>query len=235
MGRYNEAQQFLQESLSMARTLDDQRMVAAVLNNLALAALGQGDRTTARHHCEEALSLARKSGNKRQIASASNALAQVHRLNGDLESADPLYQLCVAQARELGDSEGAAVGLLNLAMVAISRGSAERTRTLLLEVLAIAAGSGSKITVQGALEVSAGLAAVRGEWERAACFYGAAETQMNTTGAQRDPADEAFLEPLIAQTRQALGDQQFKVAEASGRALRYEEAVADARAWLSTT
>ena len=234
-GRYAEAQHYLQESLSMARILHDPLMQGRVLNNLSQAALGQGDWTTARHHGEEALVLVRTSGDKRGIASASNALAQVHRLNGDLESAEPLYLTCVEQSRQLGDSEGVSVGLLNLAMLAIARGTTERASSMLLEVLAIVAKTGSKKTGQSALEVSAGLAAVRGEWERAARLYGAAETQTRITGAQIDSADEAFLRPLIAATRDALGDQRFGAAEASGLALPLEEALASARAWLSTT
>ena len=84
MGRYEEAQTYLQESLSMARALDDLRMVVSVLNVLGLAALGQGDRGAARLHSVEALTLASKLDNKRQIAVASNALAQIHRLEGEL-------------------------------------------------------------------------------------------------------------------------------------------------------
>jgi predicted ATPase/class 3 adenylate cyclase len=233
MGRYAEAQGFLEEGLSGARGLDDRQMVAAVLNTLAWVSLGRGDRATARSHCEEALDMARRSGNKRQIASASNALAQVHRLNGDLESAAQLYEQFVLLARELHDSEGIAVGLLNLAMVAISHGFTERARALLLEVFAIAVETGSKLTVQSALEVSAGLAAASREWERAARFYGVAESQTGITGAQRDPADAAFLDPLIAQARRELGDQGFDKAKASGLALPSDEAVASARAWLA--
>jgi predicted ATPase/class 3 adenylate cyclase len=235
MGRYDEAQRYLQQSLAMARVLGDREMMSAVRNNLALTALGQGDRAIARTHCEEALDLARKSGNKRQIASASNALAQVHRLNGDLESADPLYRDCVALSRELDDSAGVAVGLLNLAMVAISRGQAGSAHALLLEVLAIAAVTGSKPTVQSALEVSAGLAAARGEWERAAHFYGVAEIQTGMTGARRDPSDASFLEPLIAEARRALGEERFTEAKASGMAVPFDQAVADARTWLAAS
>ena len=82
MGRYGEAQTYLQESLSMARVLDDRRMIVSVLNVLGHTALGQGDRDAARRHSVEALTLASKLDSKRQIAVASNALAQIHRLDG---------------------------------------------------------------------------------------------------------------------------------------------------------
>ena len=233
-GRYDEAQKFLQESLSMARILDDPLMVGRVLNTLGLMSFGQGDRAAARLFCSEALEIAEKSGNKRQILTASNALAQLHRLEGDIDRAEPLYERSVALARELGDREFTALVLLNLAMVAIARRSAERARGLLQEVLAIVAETASRRVVQFALDVSVGLACLRREWERAARYYGAAETLTDTIGVRRDPADEIFVEPMIAETRQALGVSRFNASEASGRALSFQAAVTDAREWLST-
>jgi hypothetical protein len=134
----------------------------------------------------------------------------------------------------LGDREFTALVLLNLAMVAIARRSAERAGALLREVLAIVAETASRRVVQSALDVSVGLACLRREWERAARYYGAAETLTDTIGVRRDPADEVFVEPMIAETRQALGVSRFNASEASGRALSFQAAVTDAREWLST-
>jgi predicted ATPase/class 3 adenylate cyclase len=232
-GRYDEAQRYLYESLTIARHHGDRRMVAAVLNILALAALGQGDRAAAQFHSEEALDLAREVGNKREIAVASNALAQLDRLEGKLDRAKPLYEEVVALAHELHDREFVAIGLLGLAMVAISRGSAGHARDLLREALTIAEETNSKPAGQSVLEVSAGLAALRKDWNRSARLYGAAEAQTLRTGIRRDPADEAFLQPLLTTAREALGEL-FARAETSGRELSSELAIADVRAWLSS-
>jgi hypothetical protein len=43
--------------------------------------------------------------------------------------------------------------------------------------------------------------------------------------------DEASLAPVIARTREVLGAA-FAAAESAGRALSYEEAIAEARTWL---
>ena len=232
-GRYEEAQRHLNESLAIARYHDDRRMIAAVQNYLALAALGQGDRAAAERHSEEALRLARELGNQREIAVASNALAQLHRLDGNLDRAEPLYGEVVALARELHDREFAAIGILGLAMVAIERGAARRAGDCLRDVLAIAEETGSAPAGRSALEIAAGLAALQQEWERSARLYGAAEAQTLRTGIRRDPADEAFLQPLLAKTREALRDSGFAIAEAAGRALPFEVAIAEVRAWLS--
>jgi hypothetical protein len=55
---------------------------------------------------------------------------------------------------------------------------------------------------------------------------------MGQIGLRRDPADEAFLAPLIARARQALEPATFAAAEATGRALSYDQARAETRAWL---
>ncbi len=232
-GRYEEAQRYLAESLAIARHHGDRRMIAAVQNILALAALGRGDRAAARLHGEEALDLARQSGSKSEIVVASNALAQLNRLDGKLDEAELLYGEAVAQANELGAREFAAIGSLGLAMVAIGRGSIDRARDLLQDVLTIADETGSMPAEQSAVEVAAGLAALQKDSERFARLYGAAEAQMLRTGIRRDPADEAFLQPFLAITREALGESRFASAEASGRAMPFDRAIAEVRAWLS--
>jgi predicted ATPase/class 3 adenylate cyclase len=232
MGRYHEAQTYLEESLVLAKRIGDERLVARALQPLGLALLGQGNLAAARRHFEYGLALARQLGNKRELAAALNALAQLNRAQGELDAAEPRYLDVLALAREMGDPESIAIAQLNLAMVSISRGFSDRGRQMLLEVSAIVAASGSKPLGQSLLEVCAGLGALYKEWQRAARFYGAAEGHAERTGLHRDPADEMFLAPLIAQTREALGSGAFSLAEAAGHALNYEEATAEARIWL---
>ncbi|HEY0338586.1 MAG TPA: tetratricopeptide repeat protein, partial [Burkholderiales bacterium] len=114
MGQYGEAQQYLEESLSIAREIGDQRRIAMVLQPLGIVHHGQGNMSTARGYFEEALALAQGLGNKREIAAALNALAQLHRVQGEPDMAEPLYENAVALAHELGDRESIAIGLLNL-------------------------------------------------------------------------------------------------------------------------
>ena len=73
---------------------------------------------------------------------------------------------------------------------------------------------------------------MRRDWATAARLFGAAEAQVTQTGLQRDPSDDAFLQPLMAQARASLGLAAFDAAANAGRALGYEEAVAKSRAWL---
>ncbi len=232
MGTYGDAQRFLEESLAIARELRDRKAIAQALQPLGMACLGQGHLATARAHLEEALALARELGNKRELAAALNAIAQLYRIEGALDKAELLYENVLLLAQELGDQESRAIGLLNLAMVSICRRAEDRARDMLLEVTRIASSIGSQRVGLSAIEVSAGMGALCQDWERAAIFYGAAEAQTGNTGIHRDPADEAFLAPLIEKARNALGSDAFGHAEASGRALSYDEAMSRTRAWL---
>ena len=159
----------------------------------------------------------------RAFQSAGRSLPQV--------TAEPLYAEALALNRERGIRSNIAVNLLNLAMVAIGRGSGDRTRRMLAEALAITDKDGLKREGCAALDIVAGLAVRREELARAARFYGAAEAQLEQTGIRREPMDAAFLGPLIAQAREASGEM-FAASEARGRALTYEEAIAEARAWV---
>ena len=232
MGRFGDAQGFLEEGLSIAREIGDKGRAAMILEELGSVATGQGDLVIARGYFEQALNLAEEQGNKRALAAANNALAQLCRMEGDLDTAEHLYRKMLVLARSIEDRESIAIGLLNLAMVAIGRGTGAAARDMLQEVLAIAVEIGSKPAGQSALEVAAGLAALQQEWARAARLFGAAEAQTAQTGLQRDPADEVFLAPLMAQARVALGTARFDAAETSGRALGYEDAVAEVQGWL---
>ena len=121
MGRYAEAHELLQQSLSIARELNDGSRVVVVLQLLGLVELALGKPEAALACCEEAVALARTASNKRTLAAAMNTQAQVLRAQGALDRAYPLYTEFVSLARELRDDESVAIGLLNLAMVAVLR------------------------------------------------------------------------------------------------------------------
>ena len=232
MGRFGEASGFLHEALHIAREIGDQPRAAMVLDELSSVALGQGDLVNARSYAKQALDLARAQGNQRALAAASSALAQLCRMEGDLDAAETLYAEALALARGLDDRESIAIGLLNLAMVAIGRGVGDPARAMLFEALGIALEIGSKPAGQSALEVAAGLAAIRKDWERAARTFGAAEAQIAQTGLQRDPADEAFLAPLMVQVQAAMQADQFAAAKSAGRAQGFDGVMAETRSWL---
>jgi predicted ATPase len=232
MGRYAEAQGYLQESLAIAREIGHEERIANALRMLGLVSRAQGERTAARCHLEASLALARQLEHKGQLYAVLTALAELHRVEGNLDAAELLYEESLMLARASGDRVYSVDCLSNLAVLSIDRGLGGRARGMLLAALAIVEEIGWKNEGQAVVENSAGLAACLGEWKCAARFYGAAEAQREQMRAHRDPADEAFLTPLIARARAALDAAAFAAAESAGRALSYEEAMGEVRAWL---
>jgi hypothetical protein len=104
---------------------------------------------------------------------------------------------------------------------------------MLLEALGIAAEIDSRLVGQFVLDVSASLAAFVGDSDNAARFFGAAEGQLAQTAYHRELVDDAPMAPLIARTRSTLGANAFAAAEAAGRALDYDKATTEVRAWLT--
>lgn len=232
MGRSGDARRYLEESLSIAREIGDKGSIVVALRMLGNVAHGQGNLDDARGHYEESLAMALELNDESTLAWTLCNLADLYRLTGNLQAAQRLYEQSLALVREQGDRSSIATVLLNLEMVSIGRRIKDRGRGVLLEVLAIAEEIGSKPVGRNMLEVSAGLAMLHEEWERAARLFGAADAQLGPMGRGRDPADEAFLTPMIAKAREVLGATAYATAEAAGRALSYEDAMAETRAWL---
>ena len=232
MGRYAEARGYLEESLVLARELGDQNRIAAVLLTLGLACRGEGDMENAERYSAESITVARAVGNPRQLASALNSHAQLLRQQGNLAGAEMLYSEAVQILEGLGDRESVAIGRLNLAVVAIERGQTDPARALLCQALEVATALGSQQLGQSTLDVLAGLCAADGQHEAALQMFGAAEAQAERSGLKRDSADNAFLLPLIEQSRRALGEAAAGLL-AEGKKLGYAEAVQRAAELLS--
>jgi non-specific serine/threonine protein kinase len=232
MGRYGEAKDHGETSLSIAKEIGDRGREAEAHRLLGWVFGALGSWATAKEHMRESLALSRRLGNKRQLSKALSGLADLRLAEAKLDAARVLYDEALALDRERGDLASVGINLSNLAMTSISLGLSDRARGLVREGLAIAEEIESKRIGAVHLSCSAGLAASLCEWKCAAWFFGASEALWAQMGFHRERADEAFLTPVIAQTRGALGDPAFTAAESAGRSLSYEEAIAQARAWL---
>lgn len=239
MGQDSEARAYLAESLTIARENDDKPWIARVLQPLGMACLGEGDMDCARAYLEEAVELAHGLSNKHELLAALNALAMLHRLKREFQPSETLYREALLLARAQGDEESVAIVLLNLSMALMHQDKTmstdENVPRMLLEALEIAVISGSNPVGRSALEVGAGWAAVQQRWQEAAWLFGAVQAQMHKTGLRRDPADEAFLAPLMANARQMLGELEFSVALAQGEAVELDAAFRRLRQGLEDT
>jgi len=225
----------LEESLAIGRELGNTRGVAQVLALLGSVKLELGDPVAARGHLMESIALTRELPDRTWLATGLIALAEIHRSEGNLDAAQPIYEETLALLREAGDHSNTGVVLVNLAVVAIGRVQANHARRFLSEALAIAREINSKYLGVCVVSTCPGLATLLREWERATRLFGASERQMEVIAMRLEPVDEAFLAPRIEEARAALGPAAFAAALAIGRAKSYDEAVAEARAWLDDT
>lgn len=232
MGRYDEAQAHAERSLAIAAPLDDAEQTATGLGLQAksLQALGQMEGARARY--ERACAVARTLDGPFALGILLNNLAELHRSQGEFEAAGLCYEEAIAISRQLQSPGGLFVPLCNLARLSVACGKLDRARALLLESLQLATAAELRGMGEDLLEVAAGLASAGAEPAVAARFAGAAQVRMVQGGSQREPVDEAFVAPLMASARAALGDAAFAAAEILGQALSYEAAILEVRQWL---
>lgn len=230
MGRYAEAQRLLEESLVIAQRLADEKAIAAILQPLGLAAMGNGDREAARSYLSRAVAMARAGTERRELAAALSALALLLRLENAKNEASALYEEAISISHELRDSESETIVRVNRAMISMEAGDLDFARADLGISLALAEALASTRIDQCLLDACGAFAATTGQWERAARLFTASEACARQTGLRREPTDEAFLAPLVARTRQALGSayEQAAVGE-SARA----ELLRGAREWVT--
>ena len=232
LGDYARARAVMTESLHAARALGDDASVPALLQTLGMAAQGEGDVAAARAWLSEAVELARRGGEKRRIAAAMNSLAQLEIAAGAPARARELLEEVVHLSRDAADPEAIAIGMLNLVIALIASGTAAKASEVLRGAVPLALRTGSSRIEQSVLEVCAGLAAANQDATHAARFYGAAESRARRTGLRRDPADQAFLAPLMAQARERLGNDRFQREADEGGQLADDHAAREVHEWL---
>jgi tetratricopeptide (TPR) repeat protein len=232
MGRYDETLTYGEQSLAMARRIEHAEQITMGLGLVATGLHSVGNTSEALLLYEEASELARKIGNSYWLSSLLNGLAEVHRGTGNLSVAERYYEESISCSRQRGDARRTAVSLGNLARLLIVAGELERARATLIESRALAETAGLKGLGEHLLEISAGLASALGDPGTAARLHGAALARMHDDGTRREPVDEAFVAPLMARSREALGATAFDCAEAAGQLLSFEASMAEVNQWL---
>jgi hypothetical protein len=87
--------------------------------------------------------------------------------------------------------------------------------------------------LKSVLEVCCGRAVQLQDDQLAATLYGAASEIGEKSGLTRDPADEAFLRPLVEQARARLGQERFFGLASAGRQCSVDELLDRVAAWVA--
>jgi DNA-binding CsgD family transcriptional regulator/tetratricopeptide (TPR) repeat protein len=225
-GDYERAMELSRESLALGREAKDKLTVVWSLLNLGRVASDQGDHERARQFYEEGLALCRESGYTTPLPNFLSALACEFMLQGDQERATTLNdEATTLVRRQRGRLRGPVKGPLErLGWAALLRGEQERAKTWYEENLRLSQELGNELIATESLEGLACAVGTKGEAQRAAKLFGAAQALREAVGYPQPPGERAVQEPYLLASRARL-DEAWEAAFAEGRAMDLEEDV----------
>lgn len=238
VGQYRHATDYLRQSLEQARKLQDRLRETAALQVLGVSWLGLGELTPARVCLRDALRYATQDQNEPFQAYLHNALGQLYRVCGEFDKAMQANRTAHALALGLGNQDMQAIALLNEAMIWMAQaqeGGASDASALLDQSVGLCLQGQSSALVQSALEVATALSCTRREWQTALEFWSWAEAYARHSGLRRDPADERFLQPFVAQLSTQHGAAAFNRALQSADTQAPDVVLSRIQAWLSAS
>jgi hypothetical protein len=212
-----------EEGVREARELADPWVLAEALNNMAGVS---DDEAYIVPRLEESLSLRRSLGDITGVADSLNNLGFAAILAGDYRTAFVHVEESLAIARGLDDLQHIALAQGNLGLVHLFEGEPDLATPVLRHNVQLCWEIGDRRCAQESVMALAGVAALQGEWERAAWLAGAssglgAEGQLQAGGALAR-IDREYL----GAAREALGPDGFEAILRRGAAATFEEAVA---------
>jgi tetratricopeptide (TPR) repeat protein len=228
-GRYADAVAHARECVSIAEEIGDEAKAVDGLAIIGAASTGIGDRIVARRALVDALDRARALNDPTRLGAALVSLGEVYTLDGEPALAIPVYEQAAAILRAAGDVHSVVVNACNIARNHVMCGAGDKAKAPLSEAASLVDPAMPDQAMQVLLVVHAGLAAAGGDWARAARFGGAAQMDLDHRGAMREPADDQFLQPVLASARTHLGEAAFDEAMDAGRALTYAAVVSEIR------
>jgi predicted ATPase/class 3 adenylate cyclase len=226
LGDYEALRPRLDESIALARELDDTWHLVFLLFVVGLEASPRGDTEKATAAWLEGLALARKLGDPWLLAQALVGQGLRALYAGEYDEAATTLEEAARLAKEAGDRWLIALTLANLASVLVTRGEYEQAGPVLAESITLFLKSGERGVLAACLEITAGVYAARQQPERAARLLGAAEVRREATGYPVEASERFLYERHVAAARSQLSAEAFASAWAEGRAMAFDDAIA---------
>ncbi|HET9001167.1 MAG TPA: LuxR C-terminal-related transcriptional regulator, partial [bacterium] len=222
---YEPARQLAERLVALGREQGDKAATTHGLIRLGLI-VGRGyqDFPRATVLFEEALTLARELGDRKQIAHILANLSATARHQGDYDRAAVFAEESLTEVRAFSSSGGVGYVLRHLGHIRLAQGYLERAAKLYAESLR--SDAVPSFVVIECLEGLAGVAGGRGQHQRAARLFGAADAVREAIGFPRRPPDNDHHERAVASVRSAFGDAAFETAVVQGRSMGLDDAVA---------
>jgi tetratricopeptide (TPR) repeat protein len=122
-GRYDEARQQVEESITICEEFADGFGLSIALNNLGQIAYALGDYSEAKIHCQQSLDLARSLNHRWGIAFSLTSLGQVAFALTEYRQAEQLFRESLEIRRQINDRRGIAICYSDLGDVALALGA----------------------------------------------------------------------------------------------------------------
>jgi diguanylate cyclase (GGDEF)-like protein len=201
-------------------------LTAAILNNMGLASWRQGDLRQAAEWFDQCIAIERDLGDHAGIADSLDNLGCIHATRGEDAQAAVLFAEALAAHKDLADPQGEARSLANLAELALRRGDLRAAGEQYRASLRLCRQFGSTRSMVARIEGLALVAAGESAHTRAATLLASADTWRARLGTPLTADERAVQGRTLEHIRQTLSQAGYDAAEAVGRALEPDEAVA---------
>ena len=242
-GHYAEAEVFFQESLNAYRELDLKSEALMPLNNLAVTAMYQGDYGRAQQLHEEALGVYRELQDRQGMAGSLGNLGDVLRYQGNYVRARQVLEESLSIFREARAKQDIAITLDSLARVDLATAHVDSALSALVESLTLNREVGDKMAIADNLEGLAAAICAEADWLQALdtslCaavrWLAAADRLRGAIGSPRSPAECAEVDRVVAQLRDQLTPDTFRVEWHHGETMSAQQAIEEALTHLGRT
>jgi len=227
---FNKARGFLDEGLTMAKSLQSRVLTARSYAGLARLSQAENDLEGAARYFDHAIMIAKESGFSYILVRALQGRSQLSLGEGNRPRAIELIKEALDVARNSSDKEGTAHSLYPLAMFARSDGDDERATAALYEALGIYYEMGTPPGVTACLGALAGLAVVQGRPNIAARLFGLSHSLFGSPGGRFsgfcDCSACRVNDSQVADLKEKMGPVEFELAWTQGSEMSLDEAVA---------
>ncbi|NLF15337.1 MAG: tetratricopeptide repeat protein [Anaerolineaceae bacterium] len=221
-----EARSSFEQSLMLDRELDNKPGVADTLARLGFMFSVQQDYAAAEGVYRESLALSQALGDRSAVARLLSELGYTFFRQGDHAQARSLLEESLAMCRDPDDRYVEARARHFLGHLARFEGDLAWARSLYARSLTVLHELRNAWGMFYSLEAFAYLATARGQFERAARLFGAAERLGESIGTLMAPSERVEHERDVAAVTAALGEAAFAAERARGRAMAQDEAIA---------
>ncbi|MBI4790440.1 MAG: tetratricopeptide repeat protein, partial [Chloroflexi bacterium] len=225
-GDFAHATSLHEQALAVQRQLGDRQGIAFSLNNLGVQYMDQSEYERAASRFEESLALAKEVRDWRTVGFGLHNLAEVERHRHNLQRSITLYKESLSLSRDLKDKMHISKSLTWLGIAILQSGDNKQAIIYLKESLALCQELGIKLGSAECLEGLAGVACAQGQPKRAVHLLGAADALREAIQSPMPSADKQDYDATVAAAHAQVGESEFALAWAAGRAMAVEQAIA---------